>query len=212
MRNWSRIVRAPGDPRLSSKFGLRHLGLQETAGSAFGRGIALLPQRKEHVSHRLADAFDVRVRVLNHEALDPFGVGRSQPKADRTAVVVHVVHGVAHADLVEQTLGRLGQVVERVRVLARSGRRRVPESDVVGRDHAETVGQARDQVTVHVRRGREAVQQDDHRSLRVAGLSVEDLLAIDHSGAGVHLGHSGGPSGGGNGKYVQRDRSCKQGQ
>ncbi|KQS66472.1 hypothetical protein ASG32_30770 [Methylobacterium sp. Leaf361] len=53
----------------------------------------------------------------------------------------------------------------------------------------EAVGQQRDQVAEHVAGRGEAVQQQERRLRRVAGLSVEDVEAIDVDGAVGGLGH-----------------------
>ena len=75
-----------------------------------------------------------------------------------------------------------GQVVEAVVEVLQSRLVAVAEAGVVRRHHVVPVGQRRNQVAEHVRRGREAVQQQDGRGVGRAGLAVEDLDAIDLDG------------------------------
>jgi len=54
---------------------------------------------------------------------------------------------------------------------------------IVGRDRPEAVGQERHQVTEHVQRTRQAVQEQDHRGILRDRLAAEDADAIDARGA-----------------------------
>jgi hypothetical protein len=72
-----------------------------------------------------------------------------------------------------------GEPVEGVVELIHGGRIGMPETDVVRRDDTEAVRQQRDEVTVHVRRRREAVQEHADRVDCVAGCAVEGAQTID---------------------------------
>jgi hypothetical protein len=83
------------------------------------------------------------------------------------------------AKVVQQLIDVVGEVVERVFELVDARHVRVAEAGVVGGDDVVAVGQRRDQVSVLVRAGRCAVQQDHGGSGRRAGLAVEDPATAD---------------------------------
>ena len=94
--------------------------------------------------------------------------------------------------MIDQARHMRGQAVEAV---AKSPHRRrvgVAEADIIRRDHMETVGQQRDQVAIHVAAGGKTMQQDDGRRRGIAGLAVEDVLAIDRGGTIAGRVHGGG--------------------
>jgi hypothetical protein len=128
---------------------------------------------------QIADALQIGVGVLDDEALHLVRVLGEQPKPDGAAVVLHVKDIGLDAELVDQSRDMSCQVVETV--LEVLGRRRVglAEADIVRRDHVEPVGQARDQVPVHMAAGREPVQQQDRGARGVSRLAVEDLATLD---------------------------------
>jgi hypothetical protein len=89
--------------------------------------------------------------------------------------------------LVEEILRCVRKIFETVVELAKTWRFRIAEADQVRRDHMEATGQQRNQIPEHVRRTREAMQQDQCWSLVVTRLSVENLAAV--YGGGAVVGH-----------------------
>jgi hypothetical protein len=94
--------------------------------------------------------------------------------------IIHDVHCVAiRAELTEQAVHQVGIVSEGVSELRVIRRCALAKSRIVRRDGMVAVSQGRDQITEHVRGGREAVQQKHDWSARGARLAVEDVNAID---------------------------------
>jgi hypothetical protein len=79
------------------------------------------------------------------------------------------------------------------------------ESRQVGGDEVEAVREQRNQVAEHVAGRGEAVQQQERRLRRVAGLPVENLEAVDVDGAVGGLSHRS-PSGAGDAARAARRR------
>jgi hypothetical protein len=77
-------------------------------------------------------------------------------------------------------------VIERVRELARRGRRAVAEPRVVGRNEVEVPSQERDEVAKHVRRRRKAMQKEQRGGVRRARLAVENVQPVHLDRAMVH--------------------------
>jgi hypothetical protein len=140
-----------------------------------GEGEQRLPELRE--------AIQVGVAVLADQRGDPSRSLAGDPQADRGAVVLHVQREPVEAELVEQLAGDGGQRVERVLELVHRRGGRTPEPEVVGGDQVVRVGQLGDQLAVHERAGRKAVQQHQRRARRVAGRPVEDLVPEHRRGA-----------------------------
>jgi hypothetical protein len=87
-------------------------------------------------------------------------VAQRQPPADGCAVVLDVDRVPLQAEVVQQLVDMVGEVVERVAELVDARHVGVAEAGVVGGDDVVAVGQRRDQIAVLVRAGRRAVQQD----------------------------------------------------
>ncbi len=81
--------------------------------------------------------------------------------------------------MVQQAVGEVGQGVEGVVELGDGRCIGVSVAEVVGRDDVVAVGQPGNEVAEHVRARREAVEQDDCRCVRCAGLTVEQPLPVD---------------------------------
>jgi predicted anti-sigma-YlaC factor YlaD len=81
-----------------------------------------------------------------------------------------------------------GEVLEGVVELGDRRRVRLAEADIVGGDDVEPSREQRDQIPEHEARGREAVQEEQRRRLRIARLAVEHLAAVD-VGMAVVNGH-----------------------
>ena len=95
---------------------------------------------------------------------------------DRAAVVLHVdAHRAGEADLVQEPVDDLGEVVEGVVPRGRVGHLGVAEARVVRGQDVEPVGQGGDQVAELVRRGGEAAEEQQLGVRGVACLAVEDV-------------------------------------
>jgi hypothetical protein len=173
------------DGRIPRPRGVLHPGrlrAEEAPRGAERRLVLLLPQRQEEIRHRLADAFHVGIRVLDHQPAHPLGLRGGEAQPHRAAEVVQIEDIARDLELLEQTPGHLCQVIEGVRELRDRGRIRVAVADHVRGDHVEVIGQPRDEIPEHVRRGRIAVQQHDRGGMLVAGFADKDLQAVDLDG------------------------------
>src|SRR3546814_18141130 len=65
------------------------------------------------------------------------------------------------------------------------------EAGIVRRQHVVALGERRDQLAEHVRRGGEAVQQQHGGARRIASLAIGDLAALDQGAAVVDLRRGG---------------------
>ena len=63
----------------------------------------------------------VGIGVLNHEGLHPVQMGHHDSKTDRAVIVLQIEAVSIDLQLLEQRIGRLGQVVESVGVLDGGG-------------------------------------------------------------------------------------------
>jgi hypothetical protein len=81
-------------------------------------------------------------------------------------------------DLLGELVDDVREVVERTELMDRR-HRTVAEARVIRRHKAEPIRQCRYQVPKHMRRGREAVQQQHDRCAARARLSVEHVEAVD---------------------------------
>ena len=149
--------------RLEGKEGVHHLRVGAGIGPVLGDPG---PFRAEPVR--------VGVAVLGDECPQPLRMRQHDAKAHRRTVVVDVEGVAADPELLQQVVGRPGEVVEGIGV--RRGRRRValPEAREVGCDHVEARGEQRDQRVELARGRREAVQQHDRRPVPGSRLTVED--------------------------------------
>ncbi len=102
-----------------------------------------------------------------------------EPEAGWCAVVEHVHRKPVEADDLGEAVDHAGNVVERV--FEPFSRRHVglTEPGKIRCNHPEFVGEQRDQVTKHVARAREAVQQQQLRCVSRPRFTIEDLEAVD---------------------------------
>jgi hypothetical protein len=102
---------------------------------------------------------------LHDEGADALRVPRREPEADGAAEVLSV-DGVAPQLLpFDEVLDDVGQVIERVLELGHRRRVAVAEARVVGRDEVKIRSKRRHKIAEHVRRRREAVQQQQRRGV-----------------------------------------------
>ncbi len=142
------------------------------------RGRAVGPIGLDRIPKGL-QAFVIGVAVLDNDRRHPLGVLEREAISDGRAVI-HDVHGIAlHAQLLQQAVHEVGVVAEAVVEGSMIGCRAEAEPRIIGGDDMVFVRQQWYQVTKHMRRGREAVQQDDSRSVRRACFAVEDLDAVN---------------------------------
>jgi len=87
----------------------------------------------------------------------------------------------------------LGEIVEAIAKRLPVGRGAEAEARQVRRYNVIAVGDERDEIAEHVRRGGESMQQQQSWMLRIAGLTVEDRHRADFD---IAIGHLGGGLGG----------------
>ncbi len=66
------------------------------------------------------------------------------------------------AELLQEPVHQVSVVAKGIRELRVVGHRALAKTRIVRRDHVEAIGEGGNQVAEHVRRGREAVQQQDN--------------------------------------------------
>src|SRR5215813_12031898 len=105
-----------------------------------------------------------------------------EPIADR-GPVIHDVEAVAFKlQCLRKLLHYVRKVVKRVFKLMHGRRRAFAKTGVIGRDQMVGVRQFWHQVSEHLRRSRETVQQKHRWVLRRTGFAVEDIQSIDVDG------------------------------
>ena len=122
-----------------------------------------------------------------------------ETKADRSAVVEDVDGETRKTDCIGESPDYLGEIGEAVAELRPVGRHSEAEARQVRRHDMIAVGKQGNEVAEHMRRGREAVQQQDSRVSRIASFSIEDRRRSGFYGAiayfGGGLGHCRSPLG-----------------
>ena len=63
-----------------------------------------------------AQAFLIRIGILDDKRLQPLRMRRDDAKADRPAIIMKEEGACVDLELLEETVDRLGQIVKRVRV------------------------------------------------------------------------------------------------
>ena len=101
--------------------------------------------------HRVAEEpLHVGIAVLADDRRDAFGMAQRQPPAHRGAVVLDEDRVPLQAEVVQQRVDMVGEVVERVLELVDARHIGVAEAGVVGGDDVVSVGECGDQVAVLV--------------------------------------------------------------
>ena len=160
--------------------------LQEGHERLFRLGCAVLPQRIAEAVPGRGEAHFIGVGVLDDQPLQPVRVAREDPKAHRPTVVLHEETEAGEVPLLQEGLHHFGDLVEGVGILRRIRHVAVAEAGIVHRDDVELVGQRRNEVAVLMRRGREAVQQNELGVAGLAGFAVEDVEPLDLAGSRPH--------------------------
>ena len=121
----------------------------------------------------------IGVCVLDDDTANPFGMLHHNPKADRTAVILHVKEVAVDLELLEQRVGGLGEMVEGVAILSRRRRIALPKARIVGCNEVVAGREERDERIEHPRGRGKSVQQDDGRRILWPGFTIENADAID---------------------------------
>src|SRR5260370_42052874 len=133
----------------------------------------------------LDKTFLVGVAVLRDDGNYPLRVADGEPEACRCAVVEDVHCKPIEADDLGKAVDHTGDVVERVTEFFSWRHIGLTEPRKVRRDDMKSVAEERDQITEHVSRAREAVQQRQLRRIRWPRLAIEnhETINIDREGS-----------------------------
>lgn len=116
------------------------------ADTSLGLGALVVPVIAHRLPKDLLETGFIAVAVLGDDRRYRFRICKSQPPADRSAVVVDV-HGVpGHSELGQEALRQIGQ---RVKALVRRWSVRQAEPEMIRSDYAVSVGQLGDEVAEH---------------------------------------------------------------
>src|SRR5262245_66663366 len=107
----------------------------------------------------LAETFFVGVAVLRDEGSDALRVADREPEASRRAVVKDIHCKPIESDDFGEAVDHACNIVECVAKVFSRRHVGLTEPWKVRRDHKKSVGEQRDQITEHVARARETVQQ-----------------------------------------------------
>src|SRR5579871_1307741 len=119
--------------------------------------------------------------------------GQTEP--GRRTVVENIDSVTVKPDDIGEAVDRLGYRIEGVAAtgLGTIGHIGFSEAGEIGRDDMEAIAQERDEVAEHVTRAREAMEQQKLGSADRARLTIEDIEAVDVSGAIFDDGHVDSP-------------------
>ncbi len=67
--------------------------------------------QRQYLFWRVADAVQVGVRILDHQALYRFGLLREDPEAHRAAVILHTEDVGLESELVEEDADEGGKII-----------------------------------------------------------------------------------------------------
>ena len=132
----------------------------------------------DEVAGGVGEAFGVGVAVLHDQAGDPFGVAFGDAEADGRPEVEDVHHEPVQAEVPDESLGDVGEVVERVGEVVRA--LGVTEAGVVGGDQPVVRAEDVDEAAELMGAGREPVQEQQYGRVSAVreGLPVEDPDAV----------------------------------
>jgi hypothetical protein len=102
-----------------------------------------------------------------------------KPEARRRTVVKDIDREAVEADDLGKAVDHVRNTVERVTEFLPRRHIGLAEAGKVRRDDMKSISNERDQVTEHVARAREAVQQQELRRIGRPCLAIENLEAID---------------------------------
>ena len=139
----------------------------------------------------VAQPFLIGVAVLRNDRGDPVGMLHREPEAGRRAIVEDIDGIAIEADDFGETVDRCPRAGRSVWRAARHVG--LAEARQVGGDDMEAIGQQRDEIAEHVTGARKAMEQQQLRRVRGAGLAIEDIEAVDIGGAIVDGGHGESP-------------------
>src|SRR4030095_4299989 len=107
-----------------------------------------------------------------------------ETEARRRSIVEDVERKLVEATDLGELLDHRSDAVERVLEAARRGHVRPAEAGQVGRNHMKAIAQLWHQIPEHVPRTGKPMQQEQLRSRRCTGLTIEDLEAV-HVGCAI---------------------------
>src|ERR1700722_16749402 len=100
----------------------------------------------------------VDIGVLDDEGTHPLRVRQNDPETDRTTVVMEVEGTVVNLELLEESVGRLRQVIECIGIRRRRWSITLTEARKVRSNQVIACGEQRNESVELPRRGGEAVQ------------------------------------------------------
>src|SRR5262245_34774823 len=147
----------------------------EGCAVCFGRVLPVCADRSPAVTETLL----VGVAVLRNDGCYPLRMANGEPEACWRAVVEDVHRKLIEAYDFGEALDHAGNVVECVSEFFSRRHVGLPEPRKVRRNHKKSVGEQRDQITEHVARARETVQQQQLRCFGWPRFTIEDLETVD---------------------------------
>src|SRR5262249_61325926 len=109
----------------------------------------------------------------------PFGMADGKPEACWRPVVEDVHRKLIEAYDLREAVDHASNVVECVCEFFSRRHVGLTEPRKVRRDHEKSIGEQRDQITKHVARAREAVQQQQLRGIDRARFTIGDIETVD---------------------------------
>jgi len=151
------------------------LGLQEGAQDLTVGRRGILPIGPDRIPS-VAETLVIGIAILRDDRGDPVRMPDGEPEASGRAVIEHVDGVAVEADDVGEAVDRAGEPVEGGAALRCVG---FAEAGQIGGDNVVAIGQQWDEIAEHVARAREAMQQQQPRSIGRARLAIEDGPAVD---------------------------------
>jgi hypothetical protein len=126
-----------------------------------------------------AEAFLIRIGILDDKRSKPFRMHRDYAKADRPAVVMKVEGVFVDLELLEKAVDRPGQIVKGVRIRRRWRGVALTETWKIRRYQMIARRQQGDKRIELARGRREATQEHDRRRVLRTSLAIENSDAVN---------------------------------
>src|SRR5689334_3216252 len=104
---------------------------------------------------------------------------QGEPVANWGSIIHDVERKFIQPDHGCKLVDHIGEVLERVLEALVIRHAALAEPGIIGRDQMELIRETRNQIPEHVRRGWEAVQEQDGGSIRIARFAIENVQLPD---------------------------------